>query len=146
MNGAGLSPAGTTPAGKRFPFTGSAAPLPGTTTGVRFVDPLTKDYARNADGTFVAISPLLQRVVWSVCTKLGSSSEVPSGGIDLPDTIGEDFVPLMRSRVQEALAPLGSDIDLISIDVDVSASRPLTTIKFRDPLGTEQSVSFEPTR
>lgn len=140
MPGMGLDPAGGFGAGWYTPAQ-AAAPLPATDSAVRLVDPLTGDYSRNADGTFAQVTPLEQRVLWALRTKLGTSSELRDGGISAPGKVSETFESEATHAVQQALAPLGSDVTLVGVSVDRSTSPPRLTITFSDPNGDLQTVT-----
>jgi hypothetical protein len=112
--GAGLSPAGSAAAGYGVPDVGTQLPsaiLPDVRTGGfqtgRLINPVTKDYVMQANGTLQGFDTVPQLVQLALSTQLGSSALLDLG-IDLANATekGSDFQRQMATLVANALSPL----------------------------------------
>lgn len=112
--GAGLCPAGTSPAGYGVPDQGTSpvnAVLPDPTTGLqstgRLIDPATGSYQFTADGRVVGTPTVRQRMLLALRTVRGSSAQ-PNLGIDFSKAgeQGLDFAAQVAAAVGLACAPL----------------------------------------
>lgn len=127
--GAGVSAAGRVQAGYHT-IDSAAAPLAPTAAATRLVDPLARDYSRDSSGAFLPATKALQRVLLALMTRLGSSSEASGMGILAPGAITGTFDADVRAAVDAALAPLGADISIASVDVNHSTHPPAVTVQF----------------
>ena len=104
MAGFGTMSFGLTPFGLGSPQAPGEAPTGGG--GVRFINPVTRDYEIDAaTGQYAQMPSVRQRVMLSVGTELNSSG-VEGFGALLPRKIGADFDAQARSTVVSALRQL----------------------------------------
>lgn len=106
--GIGLFPCGLYPVGF------GQDPIPDNEaqpSGVRFLDPRTKDYAIDTDGALQFGSAALQRVVVALTTAFGSSMSVR--GFMAPESHSETTRQIVESEVRTVLAPIVNDGSIV---------------------------------
>lgn len=147
MTGAGLAPAGTFLAGfgyQETPARDRSQALTddfGRRHGARYIDPLTRRYAIDANGRYKGMSNIAQLVELAFLTQAGSSSMpalglAPAGGV-----ISNGFVAERKEAIRNALSSLTQSglVELVSIDVDISRRPTMTLVRWRDlTTSTEQ--------
>ncbi len=136
MPGLGTVSIGSTPFGIGTPVS-VAAPPSGTAVGVRFLNPITRDYQQDPDTLHLAQMPILrQRVYLAMMTIKRSATAVPGFGILLPPKLAASWRADVSSAVRTALRRL-TDVERImrieSIGLTKSpGGRVLAIVKFVD--------------
>jgi hypothetical protein len=153
--GAGLYPAGVSPAGYGVPDSAAVpnnAPLPGQTTGLpqtgRYIDPVTKDYVFTTDGRLQGLATVPQLVQLALTTILGSAAVTNVGQtFTLVQEKGAGFAQQMRAKVTSALSDLVKRnlVQIKSIAVDEPQSSPdagIVRVRWIDlTTGVEQTTA-----
>jgi len=146
MAGAGLQPAGLSPAGVGTP---ALSAIPGGvplrdavnngSLACRFIDPSTKQYAFDANGRSLGMTETRQLVQLAVQTSKGRSAVKELGNeMFTVDKIGDSFVQRVQNVYQNALADLVARrlIAIVSIDVtpnvNGSPTRAFVLLKWQD--------------
>jgi phage baseplate assembly protein W len=88
------------------------------------LDPLTKDYTVAADGEYLRMPSLRQRVELALGTLKGSSSVQQTAGLTLPDKIDGNYERRVRFAINSALAFLVTSGELRVDAVTAIESRP----------------------
>lgn len=130
MIGIGTVAIGSTPFGFGTPVVAQA---PSESQGnAAFIDPRTKDYVVGDDGEVKRMPITRQRVLLLLLTELGSSAD-PEKGLRLPDKIDQTYVQQCQQAVRDALVPMGGDIVIDAIPVEVLPNgRTFITVEFTD--------------
>jgi hypothetical protein len=126
---------GTGPMGLGTPVSASAPPE--GPAGSRFIDPATKDYAKDTTtGQLKQMPKVRQQVLLAVTTLLGSASTLAKFGIRMPRKMGDRFQAEMTNSVRAALRHLTDTQKVIRLDsvtaVHGRGGRGLTTISWTD--------------
>lgn len=103
MPGLGGTPIGSTPFGAGTPIA-AVAPPEAPLQDARFLDPITKDYEAGADGEYLAMPSVRQRMVLALGTTLGSAAGLEGAGIRLPDRIDERFPQRSEQSIRRAVS------------------------------------------
>lgn len=93
--------------------------------GATFINPRTRDYEVNADGSFQRMPVTRHRVLMLLMTKLDSSVRVDSSGpvgLELPEKIGPSFRQEADQAVRRCLEPLAGDIRIDAVETVVKPS------------------------
>lgn len=135
------------PFGTGAPATG--APLPTRpVAGARFIDPITKDYVYEADGSYQRMPTTRQRVLLAVTTVFQSSSVLPDG-IKMPRRMGSSWEQKAKVEVERVLRPIIRDGSMKLHGVIVERVTPIgrsrITIAYTD-LATGQRDSLQVTQ
>jgi len=135
MSGLGDSPIGlSTPFGIGVPDEVAAPPaLP--PQAARFIDPTTRDYVIESDGSYQRMPELRHRVLLAVGERKGSSTVRPTDGVDIPTRIDASFDRRAKNSVSSALAFLVAEGALRIDSITISQPRPgsvETTISYTD--------------
>lgn len=135
MSGLGDSPIGlSTPFGVGVADEAVAPPALAP-QAARFLDPTTRDYALETDGSYQRMPELRQRVLLAVAETKGSSTVRPDGGVESPDLISSSFERRQKNSISSALAFLVNDgalrVDSITIDYP-QVGGVVTTIAYTD--------------
>lgn len=125
------------------------APLPprGTTTLCRFLDPVGQDFAVNAvDGHLEQMPPVRQRFLLLLSTLVGSSSTLPTLGIEVPRIIDDSFSRQVDTAVRVGARQMTEIETVARIDtVTVQASalgRVAVLVAYQDlTLGTSDRAA-----
>jgi hypothetical protein len=91
-------------------------------TGATFINPRTRDYEVNDDGSYQRMPTTRHRVLVLLMTELDSSVRIDGRdpvGLKLPDKIGVSFKQQADQAVRECLAPLADDIRIDSVTTTV---------------------------
>ena len=133
--GAAATPAGSTPAGSD---TATSAPTPRTVTlpAAILFDGASGDYPLDANGRYLPLHPVSQRVVLKLLVRLGSIASASTAGAGFRDIArGSPAQRTMQVQqiVKTTLKPdiAAGDITLERVDVDTSnPGATLTAIRF----------------
>jgi phage baseplate assembly protein W len=102
MAGLGGFSLGSTPFGAGTPSP-AAAPPDAPLQEARFIDPVTKDYVVGADGEYLAMPSVRQRMVLALGMTLGSAAALQEAGLQLPDRIDERFPQRSEQAIRRAV-------------------------------------------
>lgn len=112
-------------------------------SGVKFLDHRTRDYARNADGSYQRMPTTRQRVQLAVMTEQGSSTALPEFGSKFPDKIDENYEAASQSEAARCLAALITEQQIVLGSVTVEQTetgRVEITIPYDTSDGTPDEV------
>lgn len=139
MRGAGLQPAGTTPAGFGAPTassSGSNVVLPDSSTpashGSRKIHPVTRDYVMNSDGRLEGMNNVQHLVQLAVTNAALQLQEI--------DRLDGSFERAINSILSAALAPLAQQglLEVLGVSVRMNeegglkGGQAVTTLRWRD--------------
>jgi hypothetical protein len=135
MSGLGDSPIGlSTPFGVGVAIEAVAPPTLAP-QAARFVDPVTRDYALESDGSYQRMPELRQRVLLAITESRGSSSVRPHDGTEVPDRIDASFERRMKSSIARSLSFLVASgalrVDGITLEYP-NTGRTETTVAYTD--------------
>lgn len=94
-----------------------------TNVGVRFIDPRTRDYARDADGNFIRGSAARQRMVIALTTAFGSS--LAARGVRFPAKHDSTARQVTEAEIRTVTQPMVDDatVQIDAIKIEVAANR-----------------------
>lgn len=123
-----------TPFGVGTPIDATAPPVE-RPTGVRYLNPVTRDYEVDNEGEMRRMPAVRQRILIAVTQLLKSSSVEPNRGIRMPGKIGKDFTERARAAVIAATAEIvalgHATIDAVQVLVP-QVGRAVIVITFTD--------------
>ncbi len=93
--------------------------------GATFLDPRTRDYVVNEDGSYQRMPTTRHRVLILLMTQLDSSVRIDAQGpigLKLPDRIGPAFKQQADQAVRLCLEPLANDIRIESVNTTIRPS------------------------
>lgn len=115
MAGFGLMAAGLGPFGYGAPPTSDLPP--DGPSGVRFINPRTRDFEQDPDTRQLKqMPPYRQAVLIALATLEGSSTAQPSFGVRLPPRMGNTFEAEVNAAVRKALRHLTDIQKVIRVD------------------------------
>jgi hypothetical protein len=129
--GLGASMMGGGPFGSGTPATASAPPSD-VPTFANYLNPVTRDYVIQDDGSNQRMPIVRHQVLMLLLTERGSAAE-PDIGLKLPAKMDQSFEQRARQSVAMALEPIGDDFRLDSVPVERTAmGRADITVEFTD--------------
>jgi hypothetical protein len=132
MAGLGLFGIGSTPFGSGTPVAATAPPsdIP---EQANFLDPVTGDYVVLDDGALARMPNTRHRVLMLLKTVLASAAHLPDVGLEMPTRMDQTFKQRTKGAVLFALEPIGDDIRIDDVTVEVTGTgRADVTVSYTD--------------
>jgi len=139
--GFGTGPFGLFAFGAGLPDQGESLP---PNLAIRYLDPNTKDFAANEDGTFQEMPSTRQRVLLALATTKGTAAGLDTFGSTHPliGVIDSQFDSKVNNSVREALKQLTEVEKIITLDgVEIVKSpngRVEITVSYTDLISQDQ--------
>lgn len=140
MGGAGIDPAGISPGGVGVPVTNY--PLVGPrysestigTVSSASIDPLSRDFVFDDNGTEEAMGDTEQRVYLCVRTMAGSRIGFQTFGLNKPMSARSDGQNEVYEVVRQAMAPVLDDgsVELLSVEIEVDRTIVYALVVWKD--------------
>jgi len=113
----------------------AAAPPAFAPQAAKFLDPMTRNYVLESDGSYQRMPELRHRVLLAITETRGSSSVRPSDGVEIPDRIDASFERRARSSITSTLTFLVNEralrIDGVTFEYP-RAGGVLITVSYTD--------------